>query len=296
MSIPAAYSAVILVWATTPLGVVWSGETVHPILAALMRMAMAAAIGVLILKFRGIAFPWHKQARRAYALSCIGVFGGMFCTYLSAHYLSSGVISVMYGLTPIFSGLLAWAVLKEKSFGLQQWFATLISLGGLILIFSSNIVVNDYRALLLLLLGVVLFSVSGILVKRESNKAGGNDIHPFAIALGAIVMSIPAYTFSWLLMEQGNLHSENWEARSIFAILYLAIFGSLIGFFSYYYVLRHLAATTVALITLITPVFAVAMGHAFNEEALEPTLIYGGLLVMSGLGIYFWGGKLRRFI
>jgi drug/metabolite transporter (DMT)-like permease len=202
----------------------------------------------------------------------------------------------MYGLTPIFSGLLAWVILKEKSFGLQQWCATCISLGGLLLIFSSNIVVNDYRALLLLLFGVLLFSISGILVKRESNQEGGNDIHPFAIALGAIVMSIPAYTVSWLLMEQGHLHSENWEARSIFAILYLAIFGSLIGFFSYYYVLRHLAATTVALITLITPVFAVAMGHAFNEEALEPTLIYGGLLVMTGLAIYFWGGKLKRIV
>jgi drug/metabolite transporter (DMT)-like permease len=296
MSIPAAYSAVIFVWATTPLGVVWSGETIHPILAALLRMIMAAALGVALLKLSGIAFPWHKQARRAYALSCIGVFGGMFCTYLAAHHLSSGVISVMYGLTPIFSGLLAWAFLKEKKFGLQQWFATLISLGGLILIFSSNIVVNDYRALLLLLLGVVLFSISGILVKRESNKEGGNDIHPFAIALGAIVMSIPAYALSWLLMEQGNLHLENWESRSIFAIMYLAIFGSLIGFFSYYYVLRHLAATTVALVTLITPVFAVAMGHAFNHEALEPSLIYGGLLVMSGLVIYFWGGRLKRIV
>jgi drug/metabolite transporter (DMT)-like permease len=296
MSIPTAYSAVILVWATTPLGVVWSGETIHPILAALLRMVMAAILGVALLKLRGIAFPWHKQARRAYALSCIGVFGGMFCTYLSAHYLSSGVISVMYGLTPIFSGLLAWALLNEKSFGLQQWVATLVSLSGLVLIFSSNIVVNDYRALLLLLLGVILFSISGILVKRESNKDGGTDVHPFAIALGAIVMSIPAYALSWLLMEQGDLHIENWAARSIFAIMYLAVFGSLIGFFSYYYVLRHLAATTVALITLITPVFAVAMGHAFNQEALEPTLIYGGLLVMAGLAIYFWGGRLKRLV
>jgi|TARA_R110000850_G_scaffold119983_3_gene237350 drug/metabolite transporter (DMT)-like permease len=294
MSIPAAYTAVILVWATTPLGITWSGETIHPILAALLRMAMASVLGVALLKFSGIHFPWHKRARRTYALSCIGVFGGMFCTYLSAHYLSSGVISVMYGLTPIFSGLFAWSLLKEQDFGPQQWLATLVSLGGLVLIFSSNIVVNDYRALLLLLLGVVLFSISGVLVKRESNKEGGSDVHPFAVAVGAITTSIPAYGLAWLIMEKGQLHIDEWGMRSILAIIYLAIFGSLIGFFSYFYVLRHLPATTVALVTLITPVFAVAMGYAFNEEALEPTLIYGGLLVMAGLGIYFWGGKLRR--
>ncbi|MFV1871923.1 MAG: DMT family transporter [Oleiphilus sp.] len=292
MSIPTAYSAVIFVWATTPLGIVWSGETVHPVLAALMRMLLAAVVGVALLKCRGIAFPWHKQARRVYALSCIGVFGGMFCTYISAAYLSSGVVSVMYGLTPIFSGLLAVAILKEQHFGLQQWSATLMSLLGLFVVCSSNIVVDDYRALLLLLTGVVLFSFSSVMVKRESNQVGGSDIHPFAVALGAIVLSIPAYTLAWFLMDNGELHMEQWESRSLLAILYLAIFGSLIGFFSYFYVLRHLAASTVALITLITPVFAVSMGHILNQEALEPSLVYGGILVMSGLAVYFWGSKL----
>ena len=164
------------------------------------------------------------------------------------------------------------------------------------LVCSSNIVVNDYRALFLLLLGVILFSTSSVLVKRESNKVDGSEIHPFAVALGAIVMSIPAYTLAWLIMDKGELHIDEWEIRSIMAIIYLAIFGSLIGFFSFFYILRHLTATTVALITLITPVFAVAMGHIFNEEVLEPSLIYGGLLVITGLGIYFWGGKLKRLV
>ncbi len=294
MSIPTAYSAVILVWATTPLGVVWSGETIHPVLAALLRMAIAAVIGVFILKQLGIDFPWHKRARRTYALSCIGVFGGMFCTYISAHYLSSGVISVMYGLTPIFSGILASTLLKEKNFGLQQLIATLISFAGLAIIFNSHLVINDARALLLLLLGVVLFSISGILVKREHAHHESMEIHPFATALGAIVMSIPAYGLAWLLLEQGELHAENWETRSILAVVYLAVFGSLIGFFSYYYVLKYLATTTVALITLITPVFALAMGHLFNQEQLESSLISGSALVITGLGVYFWGGKLGR--
>lgn len=294
MSIPAAYTAVIVVWATTPLGIVWSSETVHPILAALMRMLMAAALGVVLLKWRGIAFPWNKQARRLYALSSIGVFGGMFCTYMSSHYLSSGVVSVMYGLTPIFSGVLAFFLLEDQTFGPRQWLATLISLGGLVLVCSSNLAITDYRAIVLLLTGVMLFSMSAVMVKRESSKTGEMDIHPFAVALGAIVLSIPAYSLAWLAMEHGELHTEQWGMRSILAIIYLAVFGSLIGFFSYFYVLRHLAATTVALITLITPVFAVAMGHVFNQEALEPSLIYGGLLVICGLLVYFWGGQLLR--
>ncbi|MCP5163317.1 MAG: EamA family transporter [Hahellaceae bacterium] len=291
MSVPAAYAAVVVVWATTPLGVIWSSETVHPVLAALMRMALAAALGLALLKWRGIEFPWHAKALRVYVVSCLGIFGGMICTYLSAPYLSSGMVSVMYGLTPIFSGLLAMLLLQNQRFGLFQWLATLVSLSGLIIVCSNNLVIKDERAVLLLLSGVLLFSLSGVMVKRE-----GSEVHPFAVTIGAITVSLPAYFLVWMLMDGGHLDSEQWSSKSLYAILYLAIFGSLIGFFSYFYVLRHLPPSTVALVTLITPVFAIAMGHLLNHEILAPSLLYGGALVLFGLVIYFWGERVVRVV
>ncbi|MBA6363095.1 EamA/RhaT family transporter, partial [Colwellia sp. BRX8-8] len=62
MSVPIAYFAVILIWSTTPLAIVWSSETIHPTLAVLLRMLIAVVPGWLILKAFRIELPWHKSA------------------------------------------------------------------------------------------------------------------------------------------------------------------------------------------------------------------------------------------
>ncbi|MGL4409436.1 MAG: DMT family transporter, partial [Zoogloea sp.] len=85
--------------------------------------------------------------------------------------------------------------------------------------------------------------------------------------------------------------------RSWLAIGYLGVFGSVIGFALYYYVIRHLPTARVALITLITPVLALMLGHAFNGEALGLRLVAGAGLVLLGLGLHqrdAWWRPARR--
>ena len=69
--------------------------------------------------------------------------------------------------------------------------------------------------------------------------------------------------------------------------------GSIVGFVSYYYLLSHLRASTVALITLITPVTALLIGHTFNNEALTSLIWFGAVLVLFGLTLHQWGDVLR---
>ncbi len=84
--------------------------------------------------------------------------------------------------------------------------------------------------------------------------------------------------------------------KSIWAIVYLGIFGSLIGFIAYFYVLQNLKASTVALVTLITPVFAMTLGATLNGEVINDTLIIGALFVIGGLALYQFGEKLQKVL
>jgi len=288
MSIPAAYAAVVIVWSTTPLGVVWSSETVPPVMAALLRMSIAAAVGLLILKWRRIHLPWNKQAMHVYGCSVLGIFGAMLCTYLAARSISSGLISVLYGLSPLVSGLLAQRLLGDSSFTKMRWLATLVAVGGLVVICASDVVIGDdsWSGLMLVLIAVVLFSTSGVLVKRS-----GVSLHPFATTVGALLLSLPLFGVSLLLVDMPFLAVE-WSTRSVMAIVYLALFGSLIGFVSYFYVLQKLAPSTVALVTLITPVFAILLGALLNGETVGLSLIIGAGCVVMGLAIYYWGDSL----
>jgi len=73
------------------------------------------------------------------------------------------------------------------------------------------------------------------------------------------------------------------------AIAYLGVFGSAIGFALYFYVVRHLEASKVALITLITPVAALMLGHWLNGEAIGPRLAAGTGLILAGLAAHQHG-------
>ena len=113
---------------------------------------------------------------------------------------------------------------------------------------------------------------------------------PLAQTVGALCCSLPFYFVSWVLID-GQLPDLAAGGRSVAAIIYLGLFGSLLGFVAYYYILQQLSASTVALITLITPVIAISLGNLLNQEPLTAQLIQGSGLICLGLALYQWGGR-----
>lgn len=294
MSVPAAYLAVVLIWSTTPLGIVWSSETVNPTLAVLSRMVIAVILGWVIIKACKIELPVSRQAIKLYGYSTIGIFGGMLFSYVAAQYITSGLISLIFGTAPIISGVLAQKILNEPKFSSTKKLALLFSMVGLGIVFYDNVFAvnsvlapNSYMGILAVLCAVFFFSISGVLVKSVDIK-----IHALSSTVGSLTFSIPLFLIVWLIFD-GTLPVDEWESRSLFAILYLGIFGSLIGFIAYYYILQKLDASTVALTTMITPVIALCIGAFFNNEIISDNLIIGASFVMGGLALYQWGGRKR---
>jgi drug/metabolite transporter (DMT)-like permease len=287
MPVSVAYLAVILIWSTTPLGIVWSSETVNPTLAALLRMIIAVIPGFIILKLASIKLPWDLPARKIYAYSSVGVFGGMIFAYLAARYLSSGMMSLIFGLAPILSGILGQKLLNEPKFSLLKKIALIVSFCGLLVVCFDSITLsnNSVIGVVFILMGVFFFSLSGVLVKSVEI-----NIHPLATTVGALIFSVPLFFITWFVVD-GSLPSAQWQARSIWAILYLGIFGSLVGFLAYFFILQKLRASTVALITMMTPVFALYLGSVLNGEPISLNLVFGALLVLTGLAMYQWRGK-----
>ncbi|MCZ4339784.1 DMT family transporter [Shewanella colwelliana] len=288
--VPISFLAVVLIWSTTPLGIVWSSESVHPTMAVLLRMVIALVIGSLIILFSRIRLPWHQRAFKLYAFSSIGIVGGMLLSYFAARYLPSGTMSLIFGLSPLLSGILAQKLLDEPKFGPLRVLALLLAFTGLGVVCSTKLSLgNDsWIGLVLVLSAVCLFSLSGVLIKTVKLQ-----IHPIASTVGALLFSTPMFAIAWIVFD-GTVPLDTWSIKSMGAILYLGIFGSLIGFIAYFYILQHLNASTVALVTLITPVFAMALGAQLNGETISETLIIGASLVLGGLAIYQFGDKLAK--
>ena len=290
MQVSIAYLAVLLIWSTTPLAIIWSSESIAPTLAVLLRMIIALVLGAGIIYLKKISLPWHKQALRLYSYSALGIFGGMLFSYLAARYLSSGVLSLVFGLSPVLSAIFAQKILAEPKISTVKKIAMLLSFIGLALVCSDNFSLqgDSVYGLVFIFLAVTLFSLSGVLVKSISLA-----IHPMAITVGALSIATPLFFITWLVLD-GSLAISQWQEKSIWSTLYLGVFGSLIGFFAYFYVLQRLTASSVALITLITPVIALTLGATLNNEVLNSKILFGACLVISGLAIYHWGDTLMK--
>ena len=292
MQVTVAYLTVLLIWSTTPLGIVWSSETINPTMAVLLRMLIAVVLGCLVILISKIALPWNKKSIRLYSFSALGIFGGMSFSYVAAGYLSSGILSLCFGLAPVFSAILARRILAEPKISIVRKLSMLLSFIGLALVCSDKLSLegDSIYGLFCILTAVFLFSLSGVLVKSISLA-----IHPLATTVGALIISLPLFVANWLLLD-GSLDISHWELRSVWATIYLGVFGSLIGFFAYFFVLQKLTPSTVALITLVTPVIALSLGVLFNDEVINNKILVGAFLVILGLAVYHWGEVLIKKI
>jgi drug/metabolite transporter (DMT)-like permease len=290
MPVNLAYIAVIIIWSTTPLGIVWSSESMHPSLTVLLRMILALVLGFIIIIHQKINLPWHRQALTLYSFSALGIFGGMLCSYMAAQYLSSGIMSLVFGLSPVISALLAKKILAEPSLSKLKKLSMVISIIGLAIVCSDNFTLSQggWYGVLFIFLAVFFFSLSGVLVKSISIA-----IHPFATTVGALTIATPLFLLSWLLLD-GTLPVESWQARSLWATLYLGVFGSLLGFYAYFTVLQKMSATNVTLVTLITPIIALTLGAWLNDEQVTNTLVLGATAVLLGLTLYHFGHLLPK--
>ncbi len=282
MSIPAAYLGIILIWSTTPLTIQWSTQGTGFAFAVLARMLIGLVVASLLVVLWRIGFPLHARARRAYLVGGLGLFGSMAFTYWGARYVHSGLISVLFGLAPLVSGVLAAFWLGEKSLTHSKILGTLLGAAGLAVIFLQGNSLGGEHAvagLAAILAAVVIYSACLVGLKRI-----GDDSHPAATTVGTLCVSMPLFTLFWLLTD-GQMPSAM-PPRSGAAIVYLGIFGSSIGFTLYYYVIKHLKATKVSLITLITPVMALMLGNLLNGESIGLNLWLGTSLILFGLAMH----------
>jgi drug/metabolite transporter (DMT)-like permease len=286
MSVPAAYLGIVLIWATTPLAIKWSGEDGGFLLGVALRMTLGYLVCLLLLWGLRIKFPWHRQARRSYLAAGLGMFGAMLSVYWGAQYIPSGLVSVIFGLSPILIGVFANWWLGETSFSAGRLFGVLLAISGLAVIFMprESAAAIAPQGVAAVLLAVMLHSLSAVWVKRI-----GGTLHPMAINSGALSIAVPLYLLVWLLFD-GSM-PQSLSERSLWAIIYLALFGTVLGFNLYYFVMKRVSAAVLSLVTLITPVLALFIGQGLNGEVIVPHVWFGTGAILFGLFVYQWGGR-----
>ncbi len=286
-----AYLAVVLIWSTTPLAIKWSGEGVGFLFGITCRMFIGGGLALVLTIMRYKTLPLSAKALHVYSAAAMAIFGAMMPVYWGAQYISSVLISIVFGLTPIFTAFLAARVLNEKSLTVVKILGGLLGVAGLIVVFSEQFQLGKDAAwgISAVLLSVVLHSISAVWIKQINTH-----LPALVVTTGGLLFSLPLFFLVYFIFA--DTLPTALPMKSVWSIIYLGVMGSVVGFVCYYYLLSKLQASTVALITLLTPITALWLGHVFNQENISVFIYLGTALVIMGLMLHQWGDFLLRFI
>lgn len=282
------YGIVVVIWSTTPLAIKLSVDSVDFIQAVALRMWFSLLLCAVLLKCFAIPFSVSRYAMYVYVAGAVSVCGAMLCVYFAAQYLASGVIATVWGLAPIVVSFYAFLLLPNQKISVVNLLCLLLGVAGLYVIFAHDMVMagGGLFSLLILLIGVNLHSASSVLLQKRPHTNDGQHevLHPLVETTGSLALSAPVYVVLWWNFS-GPL-PESISFRFLFSISYLSVFGSVIGFVGYFYLLTHMSAASVSLVTLITPVLALFLGSAFAGESLTLNTAFGCGLIMGALALY----------
>ncbi|PPK69322.1 EamA domain-containing membrane protein RarD [Methylobacter tundripaludum] len=288
MRIYLAYISIVLLWATTPLAIKWSTEGTGFLFAAAGRMTIGLACLLLMLALSRQRLAWHRKALQTYLAVAVQIYGSMLAVYWAAPFIPSGWISVIFGLSPLMTALLAAIWLGERSLTPGNLLAYVLGISGLWIMFGSAMQLghNAVLGIVGVLVSTFLQAISSVWVKRIAGK-----IPALSQVTGGLLLSVPVYLITWALLD------GHWPADissiGLASIVYLGMIATTVGFVLYYYLLIHQSATRVALITLISPVMALLLGHAVNHEPLTIKVVAGTLLILCALLAHTFSGRLN---
>jgi len=280
--IPAAFMLVMMIWSTTPLGIQWSGAGVGYEFGVAARMCIGLLALLIITRLLRKPLPFHRHALLTYAAGGLPIFAAMTLVYSSAQYVPSGWISVIFGLSPLMTSLFAVVLLPDSRLSAGKLSGMALGLAGLAVVFAESFSLDS--ASWIGVLGVCAAAASqsfgAVLLKKIKPS-----LPAISVTTGSLVLATPLFVLNSLYHGLPSTVPD----RTLYAIVYLALLGSATGFPLYFYLLQNMSAERVALITLITPVTALLLGAALNNEVIGSRVWLGTALILAGLAIYEYG-------
>lgn len=276
------YLLLVFIWATTPLAIVWSVNDLYPLWSLAFRFFLALPLALGLLLIFKAKLPLDRLSIHSYIAGSCGFIGSQIFTYAATHYLSSGIIALMFGLAPIMAGLIGHFVFKMHLHRLQWLGMAIAVLGlGIICLGGNNQHVHP-TGILLMLISVFVYSASIYWIKKVNaplesmSQATGSIIVSSVFALGML-------PFIW---QHAPDHIPN--TQSLIGLFYAVIMASLLAMFCYFKLVKNVKATTLSLTTVMTPMIAMVVGALLNNEKLTLMILLGAVVLLMGLAVYFY--------
>lgn len=279
-----AFSVTYFVWGATYLANYWAIDSI-PIFA--MGGSRFLTAGALMYGYTLLRGDRTLPTRRHFVNS--GIIGllllgiGTGAVVWAQQYVPTSTTSLIIAFEPLVVMLMMWGILRERP-ATKAFFGAFVSICGMTLLITQPIAIGGgeaYKGLIAIACGMLCWG-SGMLL-RQRLDLGPNRVR--ATAMQMLVAGAFLLLFSPLLDEYTGFSLATVTSRSAYAWLFLVVFGSIIAFSAFNFLLGKVSADKVATNTYVNPVVAVFLGAAFNDEVVTGQSLLAGAVLLAG--VYF---------
>jgi drug/metabolite transporter (DMT)-like permease len=277
-----ALAAVCFFWGTTYLGIRIALESMAPEVLMGVRYTISGLILLVVAYFSKAHLPTGRELWYTALYGVIIIGTGTGCLVFAEQWVPSGLAAVFVTVSPFWMiGIEALIPGGDRLHG-PTIVAMLVGLVGTILLVAPEAMQEGFggpllRGFLLLQLGCAGWSLGSILQRRHQTKA-----HP--VVSGAVQQLATGLAFA-IPAFFAKPHPSTWSMRSIGAVVYLVLFGSIVGYSAYIFVLDRLPISVVSLYNYINPIIAVFLGWIFFREHFGLQEVIAMLIIFAGVAL-----------
>jgi len=275
-----AFAAIYVIWGSTYLAIRLAIATIPPYLMGGMRFLIAGGILYAVLRWRGVKTPSRRHWRAALIVGGLLLFGGNGGVMVAEQFVPSSLAALIIATVPL------WMVLLNWKWGdrLRPSVGTAIGVGlgvigiGLIAAPGQSAAEGAVKpiGLVILIVSSLSWSIGSLYSRRAQLPSNALLSTSMEMLMGGGLMMIAA-----LLLGQGaQIHWDQVSLLSLAALAYLVIFGSLIGFTAYVWLLKVTTPARVSTYAFVNPVVAVFLGWAFAGEQLSARVMVAAAIII----------------
>jgi drug/metabolite transporter (DMT)-like permease len=281
----ACLAIVYLVWGSTYLAIHVVVEGIPPLASSALRNLVAGPVLLAFLKWRGAAWPTPRQWRNGALIGfmMMGLGNGFVC--VAETRVPSGLAALVIAGVPVFSLLFAWALSGVRP-RVLEWVGIALGLGGMALLnLDLHAAASPWGVGLLFVAGAS-WAAATVLQRRLDMPAG---------AMSAAAQMLGGGTS---LVAMAALAGERFDAAAVpmsswLALAYLVVFGSLVAYTAFIYVIGHSPPALATSYAYVNPVVAVGLGGLFLGEAVSAPIVAGMAVILAGVGLVMVSGTRR---
>jgi drug/metabolite transporter (DMT)-like permease len=279
-----AFAAIYILWGSSYLAIKYVIETLPPFISAGARYLLAGATLFIVGRFsKGYEKPILAQWRSSAVVGTLLFLGGVGGVVVAERHITSGLAALLVATEPFWVVLLSWLWLKGERPDWRVALGLLIGFVGVYLLIGGAAVqagsnTNQLFGMILVIAAGLCWATGSIYgVRAPASKSPILASGMQMLAGGSAMLLVGTLMGEWTGFEIGGVSRNSW-----FAVVYLLVFGSLIGFTAYSWLLKNARPAMVATYAYVNPVVAMILGWAIAGESFTGrTLLGAGVIVSS---------------